>query len=126
MADQPTTQSRVKSEITEPLDSIGKIMEGIAAKNSTMKDGPPEGGSGETKERPPTSNEERTAAYEKYKEKTRETFDRFTDPNGNIVDPVGLGLEIGQNIVDLGVSLGDDIKDVIGLGVELVGKLRGK
>lgn len=126
MGEQTTTQSRVKSEVTEPMDSIGKIIEGIAAKNATMKDGPPEGGSDTTKERPPTSNEEREAAYEEYKEKTRETFDRFTDPNGNIVDPVGLGLEIGQNIVDLGVSLGDDIKDVIGFGVELIGKLKGK
>ena len=38
--------SQVTSDVTEPLDKMADVIEGLAAKNATMKDGAPEGGGG--------------------------------------------------------------------------------
>ena len=110
MPDVGTTRTRdstVTSDVTEVLDKVADVIEGLAAKNATMKDGPPEGedqGGG----RAPTATEERTQAYEKYKNDVSEIFDRFTGPDGTITDPVGFALASGQALADLGVAVGPE------------------
>ena len=99
--------SQVTSDVTEPLDKIGDVIEGLAAKNATMKDGAPEVGGGGGS-RAPTATEERAGAYEKYKDDVGAAFYRNTAADGTI-DPAGLALDLGQAAADLGVAVGPEV-----------------
>jgi hypothetical protein len=105
----------VKDEVSEPLSSLADVLQGLAAKNQTMKDGPPSGsdGNGGTATQPAPTEEETTGAYEQYKKDISDAFDRRTRRDGS-VDKTGLALDIGQAIVDLGARVGPDVLKLLG------------
>ncbi len=116
-------QNSVTKEVTEPLEKLGEVIKGLAAKNATMKDGKPEA-SDKKEGRPPTTTEERISNYEKYKSDISEINRNFpVDSNGKTIDPIGKSLAVGQAIIDLGVAVGPE---VFKLGIDAVGVLKGK
>lgn len=112
--------NEVAIDVTGPLTGIGEVVKGLAAKNQTMKDGKPEGGGGggvgDTRTRDPQGS------YDKYKQKIRDAWSRHTGPDGQVMDPTALGLEIGQAVSDLAMAEGGNVLRLFG---ELAGKLRG-
>jgi hypothetical protein len=105
----------VRDEVSEPLSSLADVLQGLAAKNQTMKDGPPSGseGSGGTTTLPAPTEEEKRGAYEQYEKAVSDAFDRRTRRDGS-VDKTGLALDIGQAIVDLGARVGPDVLKLLG------------
>jgi hypothetical protein len=106
----------VRDEVSEPLNSLADVLQGLAAKNQTMKDGPPsgsEGNGGTTTMLPPPTEEENGGAYEQYKKDISDAFDRRTRRDGS-VDKTGLALDVGQAIVDLGARVGPDVLKLLG------------
>lgn len=114
----------VQSDVTEPLKALANLSEGLASKNKTMKDGPPEKpdkieGSEPPNKRPDTpSKDEKTDAYDKYKDDIDNAFDKFERTgNRNFGE---LATDIGQAVVDLGVKTGPAVvalfRDILSLG----------
>lgn len=106
----------VTDEVSEVLTGISQVLDGLAAKNQTMKDGPPPGGGagGGTTTQPQTpTQEEKQRAYEQYKKDISDAFDRNTRRDGSI-DKTGLALDVGQAIVDLGVAAGPEALRLLG------------
>lgn len=104
----------VTDEVSEVLTGVSQVLDGLAAKNQTMKDGPPAGGGGGTTPQPQTPTpEEKQGAYEQYKEDISDAFDRNTRRDGSL-DKTGLALDVGQAIVDLGVTAGPEALRLLG------------
>ena len=103
----------VLQDVVGPLNAVGEIAKGLAAKNQTMKDGPPEGGAGEATTQPRPTPEQEQGAYDDYKKKVSEAWRRHTDANGN-VDRVGLGLDVGQAVADLAMKAGPGVLKLFG------------
>ncbi len=105
----------VTDEVSEVLTGVSEVLDGLAKKNQTMKDGPPPGGGGggsTTQPQAPTQ-EEKQGAYEQYKKDISEAFDRNTRRDGSL-DKTGLALDIGQAIADLGAAAGPEALRLLG------------
>lgn len=96
----------VTTDVTGPLNAIATVMQGSAAKEGQMKDGPPS--------HEPKSEGETKTAYDKYKDDVKKAWDNF-DKHG---DKTQLGLEIAQAVADLSMRGGSGV-------LEAFGKLRG-
>ena len=106
----------VQDEVSEPLNGIAQVIQGLAAKNQTMKDGPPSGGDrgGGTTTQPTTPTEaEKQGAYDQYKKDISDAFDRNTRADGTF-DKTGLALDVGQAIADLGARAGPEALRLLG------------
>ena len=98
----------VAMEVNGTVESVAKLAEGMAAKNQTMKDGPPAGGGGgggRTQTRP--TEEQKKAAYDKYKDRIRDIWSK--DMSGT-----DRTLQIGQAVADLAMEAGPDVLKLFG------------
>jgi hypothetical protein len=116
--------ANVADDVTGPLNAIAATTQGLAAKNQTMKDGPPPAASspaaGTQERKPQPSPAEKKGAYEQYKKDIQNAWSRNTAPDGTIADPANLVLDVGQAIADLAINGGPDaikaIGDILKLG----------
>lgn len=104
----------VQSDVTGPLNAVANVMQGMAAKNQTMKDGPPSGGGGGgggegTKTRP--TAEEKKSAYEQYKKDIQDVWSKY---NQGKLDGGDLALGIGKAVTDLAVTAGPEVLKLLG------------
>jgi hypothetical protein len=96
----------VADEVTGPISAMAELSKGLAAKNATMQDGPPDGNG----EQPSNEGTQERSAYDRYKDNIDKAWDDYAQHG----DATALGLDIGQAVADLAMEGGGDVLRLFG------------
>lgn len=93
----------ITTDVTEPLNAVATVMQGSAAKEGQMKDGPPES-------QEPKSEGGTKTAYDQYKAEIEKAWDNYAKHG----DKTQLGLEISQAVANLAMRGGPGVLEAFG------------